>query len=66
MELPKISPAWSLRKRKRSAGEENAGEGIRFAIELINKLKERAGGIYLMPAFNRFDYAAEIIEETRE
>ncbi len=47
----------------RSAGEQGAREGIRIAIELIGKLKELAGGIYLMPAFNRFDYAAEIIEE---
>ena len=63
-EVPGIDIPESVHQLMRSAGEEGAGEGIRIAIELISKLKEHAGGIYLMPAFNRFDYAAEIIEET--
>jgi methionine synthase / methylenetetrahydrofolate reductase(NADPH) len=46
----------------RAAAPEGAREGIRIAIELIEQLKTRAQGIYLMPAFNRFDHAAEIIE----
>ena len=62
-EVPGIHIPEPIHQRMRSAGEKGAQEGIRFAIKLISKLKERAGGIYLMPAFNRFDYAAEIIEE---
>ena len=65
-EVPGIDIPESIHQLMRSAGEESAGEGIRIAIELISKLKEHAGGIYLMPAFNRFDYAAEIIEETND
>jgi len=65
-EVPGIDIPESIHEHMRLAGEKGAQEGIRFAIELINELKERAGGIYLMPAFNRFDYAAEIIEQTGE
>ncbi len=63
-EVPGIHIPEPIHKRMRSTGEESAQEGIRTAIELISQLKDHAGGIYLMPAFNRFDYAAEIIEET--
>ena len=62
-EVPGIHIPEPIHQLMRSAGEKSAQEGIRIAIEMISQLKERAGGIYLMPAFNRFDYAAEIIEE---
>jgi homocysteine S-methyltransferase len=62
-EVPGIDIPEPIHQRMRSAGEKSAQEGIRIAIKLISKLKERTGGIYLMPAFNRFDYAAEIIED---
>ena len=63
-EVPGIDIPASIHQHMQSAGEKGAREGVRFAIKLINELKERGGGTYLMPAFNRFDYAAEIIEET--
>jgi len=37
-------------------------EGIAIALELSESMREYAQGVYIMPAFNRFDYAAEIIE----
>ncbi|MCD6355710.1 MAG: methylenetetrahydrofolate reductase, partial [Anaerolineaceae bacterium] len=61
-EIPGISIPESIQQRMKAAGEKGAQEGIRIAIELINKFKHQAQGIYLMPAFNRFDYTAEIIE----
>ena len=36
--------------------------GIKIAIELIEELKPFSQGVYIMPAFYRYDYAAEIIE----
>ncbi len=65
-EVPGIDIPEPIHQHMQSAGEKGAQEGIRFAIRLINELKDRARGIYLMPAFNRFDYAAEIIEDTSE
>jgi len=41
-------------------------EGVCIAVEMINEAKQHAQGIYLMPAFNRFDFAAEIIETCKE
>jgi len=65
-EVPGIHIPESIHKQMRLAGEKGAQEGSRIAIELIKELKARAQGIYLMPAFNRFDYAAEIIEATKQ
>jgi homocysteine S-methyltransferase len=45
-----------------AAGENGAQTGIEIAQELAGEMHEFAQGVYLMPAFNRFDYAAEIIE----
>ncbi len=44
------------------AGEKASAEGIQIAIELIEQIKSSAQGVYLMPAFNRFDSTAEIID----
>jgi homocysteine S-methyltransferase len=48
------------------ATRDGAREGIRITVELIEQLRSMTQGIYLMPAFNRFDYAAEIIEAARK
>jgi len=61
-EVPGISIPDDIRNRMERAGENGAHTGIEIAIELIQQLKKVVQGIYLMPAFNRFDYAAEIIE----
>lgn len=61
-EVPGIDIPPAIHERMQQAGEGGAREGIRLAIELIAKLKPISQGIYLMPAFSRFDYAAEIIE----
>ena len=64
-EVPGISIPPSIQKRLEKAGENGAHTGIKIAVELIQQFMETAQGIYIMPAFNRFDYAAEIIESTR-
>ncbi len=64
-EVPGIHIPAGIMQRMRSAGAEGAREGIRITIELIGNLKNRARGIYLMPAFNRFDHAAEIIDRVK-
>jgi methionine synthase I (cobalamin-dependent)/5,10-methylenetetrahydrofolate reductase len=61
-EVPGINIPQTIHEKMQQAGEKGAQVGIQLAIELISQLKTCAQGIYLMPAFNRFDYAAEIIE----
>ena len=65
-EVPGIEIPDDVQSRMTLSGEREARTGIEIAIELINQIKQFAQGIYLMPAFNRFDYAAEIIETIRE
>lgn len=64
-EVPGIHIPEEIHRRMQAAGEGGAREGIRLAIELVSQLKFLAAGIYLMPAFNHFDYAAEIIDATK-
>jgi homocysteine S-methyltransferase len=69
-EVPGLSIPEYIRSRMdlaENADIENAksnapAEGIKIAIELVEQMRPFVQGIYLMPPFNRFDYAAEIIE----
>jgi methionine synthase I (cobalamin-dependent)/5,10-methylenetetrahydrofolate reductase len=64
-EVPGISIPDETMGRLESAGDRAAEEGVRIAVELIERIKSWAGGIYLMPQFSRFDLAADIIEQVR-
>jgi homocysteine S-methyltransferase len=65
-EVPGISIPEKVQEHMRHAGDQAAREGIRLAIDLAADLRDTANGIYLIPAFNHFDYAAEIIEGIRQ
>ncbi len=65
-EVPGIEIPEKIHKLMAASGDAGARTGIKIAIELTQQFKEFAQGIYLMPAFNRFDYSAEIIETIRE
>lgn len=64
-EVPGVEIPERIQQRMDAAGEQAAREGIEIAIELIEQIRSFGQGVYLMPAFNRFDYAAEIIERIR-
>jgi methionine synthase / methylenetetrahydrofolate reductase(NADPH) len=64
-EVPGITIPAEILERMNQAGEHGAQMGIQIAGEIIEELRPATQGIYLMPAFNRFDYAAEIIENAR-
>ncbi len=65
-EVPGITIPEEIRTRMENSGENGARTGIEIAIELIQQIKPDVQGIYLMPAFNRFDYIAEIIEAIKK
>ncbi len=65
-EVPGIHIQEETLERIRQAGDQAAQEGIQIALELIDQMKSWAKGIYLMPAFHRYDIAAEIIEACRK
>jgi homocysteine S-methyltransferase len=45
------------------SGDQSAQTGIDLAVRLIKEIKPLVQGIYLMPAFSRYDHAAAIIEK---
>jgi methionine synthase / methylenetetrahydrofolate reductase(NADPH) len=64
-EVPGLSIPDPLRARIDQASENAPAEGIKIAIELVEQMRPYIQGIYLMPPFNRFDNAAEMIELIR-
>jgi len=69
-EVPGITISETMLRRMRQAegsGDKHssAHEGVRIALELIEQMRPWAQGIYLMPQFNRYDLAAEIVEGCR-
>jgi homocysteine S-methyltransferase len=61
-EVPGIDIPAAAIQRITDAGVNEAAAGIMLAVELARQIKECARGIYIMPAFGRYDRAAEIIE----
>jgi homocysteine S-methyltransferase len=72
-EVPGITIPEIMIERLRQAGDDkehnsndkersSAHEGVRIALELIDQMRSWAQGIYLMPQFNRYDLAAEIVD----
>lgn len=64
-EVPGINIPEALRQRIADAGENAPQEGVQIAIELIKEMRPWVDGVYLMPAFHRYDLAADIIEAIR-
>jgi homocysteine S-methyltransferase len=64
-EVPGITIAPAIFERLEAAGEASPYEGVRIAQELIAQLRDWVQGVYLMPAFSRYDLAAEIVEACR-
>jgi methionine synthase / methylenetetrahydrofolate reductase(NADPH) len=64
-EVPGITIPDKIQKRMSAAGEAGPQEGARIAQELIQELREVFQGVYFMPAFNRFDMVAEIIDKIK-
>ncbi len=61
-EVPGITIPGQIRARMEAAGENAALTGVEIAVELIAQMRDCTQGVYLMPAFGRYDYAAEIID----
>jgi homocysteine S-methyltransferase len=61
-EVPGIYIPDAALKRIESAGEEGAKVGVELVVEMVEKIKGWASGIYIMPQFHRYDMVADIIE----
>lgn len=65
-EVPGITIPQEIRDRMSQAGEKSVQTGIQIARELTDQIRGFAQGVYIMPQFNRYDVAAEIIENIRQ
>ncbi len=61
-EVPGIEIPEHIRQRIADAGDQAPAEGVRIAQELLSSLQGRAQGVYLMPAFGRYDLVASVID----
>ena len=64
-EVPGIEIPEKIQDRMIRAGDDAAKEGAQIAKELIMEIKDSFQGVYFIPAFNRFDMVAEIIDKIR-
>ncbi len=65
-EVPGIIISEEIQKRLRQAGEKSPQEGVHIAGEFIERIRTWSNGVYIMPAFSRYDLAADIIDLIRE
>jgi len=64
-EVPGITIPAPVRARMRDAGDKGLSAGIALAQELLEAIRPRWGGAYLMPSFGRFEVVAEVLEALR-
>lgn len=62
-EVPGMSVPEPIRERMRAAGSGEAGrqEGIAIAREMLERVKGRVAGAYIMPPFGRYQSAIDVI-----
>ncbi len=61
-EIPEMFVPEDIRKRMFEAGEDGPKVGVDIARELLLATKERVDGVYLMPPFNKFEMAGEVLD----
>jgi homocysteine S-methyltransferase len=65
-EVPGITIPDDIRSKMEKSGGDDPTTGIAIARDMILELKELVRGVYLIPAFNRYDHIAEIIETIKQ
>jgi homocysteine S-methyltransferase len=55
----------AIRDRMREAGDSGLAEGMAIARETVAAARGGVQGVYLIPSFNRYDVAAELVEELK-
>ena len=63
-EVPGMQVPASVRERMRKAGSgpDARKEGVAIAREMLSAVRDRVAGAYVMPPFERFDLALEVID----
>jgi homocysteine S-methyltransferase len=61
-EVPGMMVPERIRGRMRRAGDDALQEGMAIAIELVREMRPLCQGAYLMPPFNKFEMAGDILD----
>lgn len=61
-EIPGINIPPAIMQRIEDAGEDAAAEGVRIAQELLRDMKDFVRGAYIIPAYGRYELAAQVID----
>jgi homocysteine S-methyltransferase len=64
-ELAGVHVPDAIRHRMREAGRDGQAEGAKIARELIDAARGGIQGVYLIPSFDRYETAAELVEELK-
>ncbi len=64
-EVPGITIPEAVRARLREAGDRALRVGIDMARDLVQAIRARYAGAYLMPSFGRFEVVAEVLDVLR-
>jgi methionine synthase I (cobalamin-dependent)/5,10-methylenetetrahydrofolate reductase len=65
-ELAGVTLPSQVLERMRAAGSNGAAVGLEIAYETFHALRHRVQGIYIMPAFDRYEAAGELARQFRE
>lgn len=60
-EVPGIAPTDEALRRMQQAGANGRQEGVAMAQELLAEVKGLVSGVYVMPSFNRWEVAADVL-----
>ena len=52
--------------RMRSAGSDGQAEGMKMAREILDQCIHLVSGVYVMPSFDRYEPAAELVRSIRD
>jgi methionine synthase / methylenetetrahydrofolate reductase(NADPH) len=63
--VPGITIPAAIQQRIEQAGDAAPYEGVQIAAELIEQARPWAAGVYMMPAFGRYDLVAEIVDRVK-
>jgi len=64
-EVPGITIPDDVRARLREAGDQALRTGIEMAQRLVEEVRGRYAGAYLMPSFGRFEVVGEVLDALR-
>jgi homocysteine S-methyltransferase len=64
-EVPGIVIPAPILKRMEAAGEDAAQEGVLVATELLAQMRAVVQGAYVIPSFNHYELAAQVVAAAR-